>query len=102
MAKMAPIVIRPIRDPDYTSKRGVPYWWSPDWVRGNGSASGNYGRIKPIKEKDGEVYLYMKSKAGNLTKILGSIQQEFRQWHLDRQIDYILLGGDIDELLNEE
>jgi hypothetical protein len=29
---------------------------------------------------------------GNNTYIQGSIQGEFKKWHQDRQIDYILLG----------
>jgi hypothetical protein len=34
----------------------------------------------------------MLSKSGSLSYIQGSIQQEFKDWHDDRQIDYILLG----------
>jgi hypothetical protein len=34
----------------------------------------------------------MTSKMGKLTYIQGSIQKEFKDWHDDRQIDYILLG----------
>jgi hypothetical protein len=34
----------------------------------------------------------MVSKDGNMTYIQGSIQKEFKDWHTDRQIDYILLG----------
>ncbi len=118
-------VQRPNRDPDYYSKRDVPYWWAPEWVRGTGrefvydkpsnepneltKESGefcippsSYGRIHPVKEKTGEVHLYMKGKDGKLTFIQGSIQREFHKWHEDRQIDYILLGMDPDEILATE
>lgn len=36
----------------------------------------------------------MVSKDGNITYIRGRIQKAFRQWHIDRQIDYLLLGVD--------
>jgi hypothetical protein len=100
-------VQRPLRDPDHLSKRGVPYWWAPEWTRGTSSSKHcSYGKIKAIKEKvckgwhghknctkcDWTVNLYMQSKEGKLTYIQGSIQQEFKDWHDDRQIDYILLG----------
>jgi hypothetical protein len=91
---------RPLRDPDHFSKRGVPYWWAPDWLRGTSSEpSSSYGHIKAIKEKDGTVSLYMKSKEGNHTYIQGSIQHEFRRWHEDRSIDYILLGENPDSII---
>lgn len=94
-----PAVNKPLRDPDHLSKRGVPYWWAPEWTRGASSTS--FGKIKAIKEKtcshktcqcEPTVNLYMVSKDGNMTYIQGSIQQEFKDWHDDRQIDYILLG----------
>jgi hypothetical protein len=86
----------PMRPPDHVSKRGVPYFWAPEWVR---SLNGTVTRIKPIKEKNGEVNLYMLSKANKLSYIQGSIQQEFKQWHQDRSIDYMLLGVNEDELI---
>jgi hypothetical protein len=96
-------ISRPLRDPDHLSKRGVPYWWAPDWVRGTSSdPCTSYGKIKAIKEKGGSVSIYMRSKSGNLTYIQGSIQQEFRQWHTDRQIDYILLGEDPDGIIEDQ
>ena len=85
------VVERPLRDPDHVSKRGVHYWWSPEWTRGTTSANDRFGKIKAILEK-GDVNLYMVSKEGKMTYIQGSIQQEFKDWHADRQIDYILLG----------
>lgn len=126
-------VQRPNRDPDHYSKRGVPYWWAPEWTRGTSSdsirdadsmkiyssrldvmqdfivnANGeyvrpceNYGRIHAVKEKN-DVNLYMKSKEGKLTFIQGSIQKEFKKWHLDREIDYILLGLNPDDILQNE
>ena len=94
-----PAVEKPLRPADHHSKRGVPYWWAPEWVR---ESNGSMGRVRAIKEKNGEVNLYMESKTCNLTYIQGSIQQEFKQWHEDRQIDYILLGVDPDELLQPE
>lgn len=86
---------RPIREPDMYSKRGIPYWFGPDWVR---SQNGYMSRIKPIKKGE-DVSLHMLGKEGNLTYIQGSIQEEFRAWHEDRQIDCILLGVDEDELI---
>lgn len=106
-AKKPAGIPRPLRDPDHFSKRGVPYWWAPEWTRGTSSArSCSYGKIKAIKEPGCKgaygghksckcpptVNLYMTSKDGNNTYIQGSIQQEFKDWHDDRQIDYILLG----------
>jgi len=87
-----PIVEKPLRDPDHVSKRGVHYYWSPEWTRGTSSANDRFGKIKAILEKNGEVNLYMLSKESKLTYIQGSIQKEFQDWHTDRQIDYILLG----------
>jgi hypothetical protein len=43
----------------------------------------------------------MQSKDGHVTYIQGSIQQEFRKWHEDRSIDYILLGENPDDILEE-
>lgn len=119
-------VTRPNRDPDHHSKRGVPYWWAPEWVRGTSAdmiydepvvpvslalpvsimmsdgryviPTGSYGRIHAVKEK-GDVNLYMKSKDGKLSYIQGSIQKEFKRWHEDRSIDYLLLGLDPDEII---
>lgn len=119
-------IARPNRDPDHMSKRSVPYWWSPEWIRGTsadyvcdelapvlrgGFHQNNngqwvqpcvgYGRIHAVKEK-GDVNLYMKSKDGNLSFIQGSIQKEFKRWHEDRSIDYLLLGIDPDEIIANE
>lgn len=91
-------VERPVRPEDYVSKRGIPYWWSPEWVR---DLNGTMSKIKAIKNKKGDVDLFMKSKTGKLTFIQGSIQAEFKKWHQDRSIDYILLGEDPDQLLEE-
>jgi hypothetical protein len=90
-AKNRPVVQRPLRDPDHISKRGVYYWWAPEWVRGTSSANTTFVKIKAIL-KNGDVDLHMVSKDGNMTHIQGSIQQEFKDWHDDRQIDYIILG----------
>jgi len=87
---------KPMRPHDHISKRGVPYWWAPEWVR---DLNGTMTRVKPIKDKKGGVDLHMLSKAGKLSYIQGSIQQEFKQWHEDRAIDYLLLGVDPDELI---
>lgn len=92
------LVVPTWRPADHTSKRGVDYWWAPEWVR---NLNGKAGKIRPIKnKKTGDVDLMMESKDGNLTYIQGSIQQEFKRWHEDRSIDYILLGEDADDLLN--
>jgi hypothetical protein len=95
--KKTPAVEKPLRDPDHVSKRGVHYYWSPEWCRGTSSSNDKFGKIKAIREpayRNGPdtVNLYMVSKDGNMTYIQGSIQEEFKQWHEDRQIDYILLG----------
>lgn len=117
------LVVRPTRDPDHYSKRGVPYWWSPEWIRGTSAdlitndvqwadsvlnqqgqfvvPCAGYGRIHAVK-KNGDVELYMKSKDGNLSYIQGSIQKEFKRWHEDRSIDYLLLGMDPDEIIANE
>jgi hypothetical protein len=124
MAKVK--VQRPNRDPDHWSKRGVPYFWSPEWIRGTSSDTisdsnpndptaiilttgkwcipcASYGKIKALKDKKGNVDLHMKSQAsGKYSYIQGSIQDEFKRWHDDRAIDYILLGIDPDELINED
>ena len=88
-------VTRPMREPDLKSKRGVPYWFGPEWVR---DLNGTVGRIKPIK-KDEKVDLYMLSKAGNLTYIQGSIQKQFKDWHEDQEIDCILLGVEEEDII---
>lgn len=88
-------VKKPDREPDMLSKRGVPYWFGPDWVR---NLNGMIGRIIPKKYGKG-VALYMVSKEGNESYMEGSIQKEFLAWHEDRQLDYILLGGDEDQIL---
>ena len=120
-------VVRPNRDPDHYSKRGVPYWWAPEWIRGTSAdfihedgldahklpdrlcnnagqyvaPCASYGRIHAIKEKS-DVNLYMKAKDGNMSFIQGSIQKEFKRWHEDRSIDYLLLGMDPDEIIANE
>lgn len=88
-------VSKPFREPDMLSKRGVPYWFAPEWVR---DLAGTIGRIAPIKSTDGSTDLYMVSKDGNESYIQGSIQEEFQAWHTDREIDFILLGMDLGEL----
>ena len=102
------IVAKPVREPDYYSKRHVAYWWSPEWVRATSSANTKFSRIYPHKvryqykkyeDDEWDVELYMLSKTGNETYIRGSIQAEFVRWHLDNEIDYILLGIDISEVL---
>ena len=88
----------PDRSPDYRSKRGVPYWWTPEWVR---NLNGTICRIIPLKKND-DVELHMLSKEGTLSYIQGSIQKEFKKWHEDNQIDYILLGMDEDDLIKPD
>lgn len=85
----------PNRDPDHISKRGVWYFWSPEWVRGTDSTNKSFGRIKAVKEGK-TVNLYMLSKDGNLTYIQGSIQKEFKDWHEQRKIDYFFLADELD------
>ena len=88
-------VKKPFREPDMISKRGVPYYFGPDWVR---DLNGSIGRIIPIKHGN-SVSLHMLSKDGNISYIQGSIQQEFLKWHEDRQLDAILLGFDEDSII---
>ena len=93
---------KPHRDHDHMSKRGVPYWFAPEWIRATSSSGTSYGKIAAVKEKDESVNLHMKSKHGNYTYIQGSIQKEFQQWHEDRSIDYLLLGIDADEIIADQ
>lgn len=83
--------------------KAYPHLWKyldndPNAIYGVGLDHVTFGKIVPIKE-NGTVNLYMKSKSGNLTFIKGSIQQEFKKWHEDKCIDYMLLGMDPDELI---
>ena len=87
-------VKKPDREPDYISKRGVKYFWAPEWVR---DVNGTVGRIKPIKNKHGSD-LHIISKAGTDSYIQGSIQSEFQEWHEMNEIDYILLGMDYTDI----
>jgi hypothetical protein len=71
-------VKEPKRKPDMYSKRGVPYWFGPEWVRKSGKTC---GRILPVRnEGDDRVTLHMLSTEGNLSYIQGSIQEEFQDW----------------------
>jgi len=87
----------PLREPDMISKRGVPYFFAPEWVR---ITNGTVNRIAPIKNKNNSVDLHSVSKDGNVLYIQGSIQVEFHTWHQDNLIDCILLGMDEEELLD--
>lgn len=92
---------KPLRDHDHLSKRGVKYWFAPEWIRATSSAETSYQKIVAIKN-NGDVDLHMKAKSGSTTYIQGSIQKEFKKWHEDRSIDYILLGMDPDEIIARE
>ena len=92
-------VAKPNRDSDYVSKRGIHYWWAPEWVR---DLNGTICRIMPITVADDAVDLHMISKTGNASFIRGSIQHEFQRWHSDNHIDYILLGMDYSDLKLED
>lgn len=98
---MSSEIEKPLRDPDLISKRGVYYWFAPEWIRGTSGANDSFGKIAAVKDKSGDVILFMKSRSGNYTYIQGSIQREFKKWHIDRSIDYLLLGMDIDDLIKE-
>ena len=91
----------PDRDPDYKSKRGIPYWWAPEWMRtlNNGKT---ISRIIPLKTGQDQVDLHMVSKEGKLSYIQGSIQREFKRWHEDNGIDWLLLGIEEEEMLTPE
>jgi len=71
-------VKEPTRKPDMHSKRDVPYWFGPNWIRKSGKTC---GRILPVlNERTEQVELHMLSTDGNLSYIQGSIQQEFQEW----------------------
>lgn len=89
-------VKKPIREPDMISKRGVPYWFGPEWVR---ELHGGMSRVIPLRESNGSVGLNILGKDGNITYIQGSIQQEFLKWHEDRMLDAILLSLDEDDII---
>lgn len=101
-------VKEPTREPDTFSKRGVPYWFGPEWARKSGKTC---GRILPVlNEHNDIVELHMLSVDGNLSYIEGSIQQEFRiwlkntkkdviPWRADLEVDCVLLGVKPEELL---
>jgi len=102
-------VKKPEREPDMLSKRGVPYWFGPDWIRHSGK---NPGRILPV-DGDGRVSLYMLSKTGSLSYIQGSIQYEFHNWYSsnelntipwreDMEVDCMLLGVSPEDLLQSD
>ena len=90
-------VADPNRPADYISPRGVKYWWAPNWVRSTNTSS--FGRIKAIAVKNEMPELHMLSKDGNLSYIRGRIQQAFREWHEDNEIDCILLGIEPEEII---
>ena len=103
-------VKRPTRKPDMLSKRGIPYWFGPEWVRHSGK---NPGRILPVADDYGNVRLHMLSKGGNLSYIQGSIQDEFYYWHQENQlntipwredmeVDCLLLGVSPEDLLQSD
>lgn len=96
--KLTEPIEEPDRNPDYHSKRGIPYWWAPEWVK---KLNNKYCRIIPLKKGD-DVELHAVSKDGNLTYIRGSIQQACKDWHADNQIDYILLGMNEDDLISPD
>lgn len=98
--KKIPPPNKPLREPDHVSKRGVNYWWTPEWVRGTNSSNTKFGRIKAVKSphRKGDVDLFMLSKDGKLNYIQGSIQREFKDWHEQRKIDYFFLADDPDKL----
>ena len=106
-------VAEPKREPDMVSKRGKAYWFGPEWVRETGKGHRkqheNYGRILPAMHNN-SVKLHVLSKVGNLSLILGSIQDAFYSWHLsnknntipwrkDFEVDCILLGMEPSDLL---
>lgn len=102
------VVKEPTRKPDMYSKRGVPYWFGPNWVRKAGKTC---GRILPVLDEHTQrVELHMLSADGNLSYIEGSIQHEFQEWlktskenvvpwREDLQVDCMLLGVKPEELL---
>lgn len=95
------VIPKPKRPPDLISKRGIPYWFGPDWVR---DLNGTICRIKAIRMKlfsyaEEGVYLHMLSKDGNVNFIPGSIQKEFSDWCKQAEIDEILIGITVDQVI---
>jgi hypothetical protein len=80
---------RPQREPDLVSKRGVHYWFGPEWIRCLNGSNTTFGRIAAQEGEHGGT-LYSLSKTGNMTYIQGSIQHEYRQWYQSR-LDYFFL-----------
>lgn len=91
MAKINVLLPKPTRDPDHVSKRGIEYWWSPDWVR---DLNGTICKIRAVDIGNNEVKLQMLSKDGNASDMRGSIVTAFKKWHQDRLIDMLLFGED--------
>lgn len=100
-------VKEPTREPDLISKRGVPYWFAPEWIRKSGKTC---SRIIPVADDFGNVSLHMLSKTGNLTYIQGSIQVQFKNWltnnshefvpwREDMEVDCLILGVEPSDLL---
>jgi hypothetical protein len=86
-------VKKPRRQPDMYSKRNVPYWFGPNWVR---LAGQSYGRIIPVlNENSNKVELHMLSADGNLSYIQGSIQYEFQEWLESTKKDVIPWRDDL-------
>ena len=85
---------RPLRDPDHLSKRGVPYWWAPEWTRATSSAATSFGKIKAILEKN-TVNLYMVSKEGNRQLVLYWFQAHGRAVASEYWAKYYLVADSI-------
>jgi hypothetical protein len=91
-------VADPKREPDHVSKRGVNWWFAPEWVRATNSSNNTFQRVRAVKRYGG-VDIFMVSKDGNMNYVQGSIQTEFKKWCEDREIDCILLGIELDEVI---
>ena len=85
-----------MREPDLLSKRDVPYWFGPEWVR---TSNGTTSRIVPIKTKNGNISLHILGRNGLITYIQGSIQREFLDWYKEREFDSVLLDLDVDSII---
>ena len=106
-------LVRPTRQPDLISKRGVPYWFGPEWIRATNYEAKSFGRIIPVADKGETVRLHMLSSSGTFSYIQGSIQEEFKEWLSDRsgvitpwregmELDCLLLGVTPEEILSSD
>lgn len=90
------------RPHDYISPRGARYWFHPEWVRDLG---GCVSKIYPQKKGDASsdavsFVLCGESLVGSTYgPIAGPVQERFQEWYKNREIDCILMGEDMRNML---